>query len=164
MKRMFFLSLCSLLFACSKSSYHHELETPVDVAMNMKGGKPGSEPPTPTGYNLSSFSVSKKPNEKWGSCQLAVLDISWTATGETYILGYELEKSSVSNFSTVWSLGTFPSSNNDASITRSYTDKMSTNGAQLTYYYRLKITHTDNTITYGPIASATVKTNICVWQ
>ncbi len=154
------LILFSVVFAFMGVSCKKSYETKIELA-EYNNSTAVNNVTSSSAFNLVSFTVKKGQIIKNPFyCDLYTVNISWTATGETNILKYDLEKSSLSNFSPSI-LSSFTSSNNNASITRNYTDHGNTNGAGITYYYRLKIYHTDASISYSQIQSANVRTSPC---
>ena len=153
--------LFSVVFAFMGVSCKKSYETKIELA-EYNNSTSVNNVASSSSFNLVSFTVKKGQIIKnYPYCDLYTVNISWTATGETNISKYDLEKSSLSNFSPIWILSSFTSSNNNASITRTYTDHGNTNGAGITYYYRLKIYHTDLSISYSQIQSANVRTSPC---
>ena len=149
MKKLLLLALLPLVLACNKS------EQPEPAPQNQNiAQKKGNTPPSSEAFQLLDFNVSKSNDIK----------ITWSAVGETNITGYQLEQSvSNNNFSYPYLIGSFPSSNSNTLITRTHTEN-GLSAATMTIYYRLKIFHTNSTITYGPIASVTVKGKNTSWQ
>jgi hypothetical protein len=144
MKKLMLLSLLPLALACNKPLQNEVTPSPV---LKTTGGNNG--PSTSTAYQLVSFSVTKLSPGNLHDY------INWTAVGETNITQYELQKSWGNNYS--WQIiSTIPSSNSNTSISRSITQWASGG----TSYFRLKIYHTNNTITYSTIKKVIWKDDI----
>ncbi len=112
-------------------------------------------------YQLVSFTAQDGGWKRWGRCRVATALINWTATGETNIIRYDLQRSFSANFSVIENIASFPSSNSDQSISRSYTSWIWGDGLIITVYFRLNIFYTNNTNNYGPVQSVTIRTAKC---
>ena len=145
-----------LMFSCSKTT-------------ELKGSQTASEgrlysPVTSaavSNFDLSSFTVIKGSVMKWGKCRVATSLIQWTATGETNISQYEVQRSSSSNFSSLATESTIAASTSDQSINRNYVNWVFGNGQTVTLYYRLKIYYRTGAISFGPVVSITLRTFRC---
>ena len=91
-------------------------------------------------YQLQSFSGVKGTQP--GGMNTAVL--TWTASGETQITGYDLECFSYSS-----PVGSFASSNLDDPITRTFTHVINSSNYAFQMTYRLKIYHVDGSVSYS---------------
>lgn len=152
---------CKKDMASDVSSYP---QTYFPATRNAAGGISKSTSPE---FKLISFTVQKLKNTKANStnvCESYNVRVTWTAINESKVLGYDLEKSSMIDFPFVTVLAHFPSSEADASISRSYLDGGSTGGRSLTYYYRLKIYYADGTTGFSQTQSVNVHTSRCAWQ
>lgn len=160
-KQHFLLALLAIISfaACSKQDDFPAKESNLNsIQLNkMNSNTENSVSP----YQLVSFTAQYGGTEKWGRCRVATALINWTATGETNITRYDLQRSFTASFSVIENIASFPSSNSDQSISRSFTSWIWGNGATITAYFRLNIFYTNNTNNYGPIGSVTIRTPKC---
>jgi hypothetical protein len=139
MKKILLIALLPLFAACSKSPEKEVI--PAQGTTTVVKAKGNGGPTTSANYQLVSFSVTKSQQ-----ASIPYNIVSWTAVGETNISGYDVEMSYGNNTS-FSSYTSILSSNSNSSISRSLYP-YATNGA---VFFRLKIYHNNNTVTYSAI-------------
>ena len=163
-KQYYVLALLAIIFfaACSKQNDIPAEASNLNTIQQNKMNSNTENPSSP--YQLVSFTAQYGGTVKYGNCRVATVVFNWTATGETNITHYDLQTSDSNNSSSFNNLGSYPSSNNDQSISRSITSFVWGNGATVTKYYRLNIFYTNNTNSFGPVRSVTINTTKCISQ
>ena len=156
MKNILVLTIAVLFFSCSKSIDLKESPPVSEGRLNSPVASAAV-----SSFNLPSFTVVKGNAVKWGKCRETTSLLQWSATGESNIIQYEVEKSSSSNFSSFTTESTVSASTSDQSINRSYVNWIFGNGQTLTLYYRLKIYYRTGAISFGPVVSITIRTIRC---
>ena len=157
MRKIVLFIMAISFFSCNKTI---DLSLPT-TATESRLNTPVASAVLASAFNLSSFTVAKGNVVKWGKCRVATSLIQWTATGETYISQYEVQKSFTNDFSSLTTESTVAGSTSDLSINRSYVNTIFGNGQTLTLYYRLKIYYRTGAISFGPVASITIQTIRC---
>ena len=156
MKKLVLIAMLPLALSCSKSSDLNVTpvtSAPTGLAKTTGGngnGNGGSGPVSSTSFQLTSFTVAKNGNN---------IKVSWSAVGETNIISYDIERESNLSAGNWFYRSTVASSNNNALISRTFSDPINISGwGSVTISYRLKIYHSNNTVSYGPIKSIVVNT------
>ena len=152
MKKILMIALLPLFAACSKYPENAVCPTPAAASVVVKAKKQGG-PATSATYQLVSFSVTKSQQSS-----IPYNTVAWTAVGETNISSYDVEISygNTTSFSTHSSV---LSSNSNSSISRSVFTYAS-NGIT---YFRLKVYHNNNTITYSTIKKVVWNVDYSNW-
>ena len=144
MKKLIIIALLPLLVACKKSSHRVEPQTTSPAAMKSTSSNGGSNS---SGYQLISFKVAKHNyNTLFGRAHTNKL--TWTATGETNITGYDIEFST-DNFVSYNLVVFVPSSNSNTS----YSNSRIFGAIDGINYYRLKIYHVNQPASYSSVLS-----------
>ena len=99
MRKILLCAVAGLLFSCSKT-----IDLNVQPAKDAESrlNTPDASNALASPYILSSFTVAQGNAVKWGRCRVATSLIQWTATGETNISQYEVQKSFTNNFAIIY--------------------------------------------------------------
>ncbi|HTX89559.1 MAG TPA: hypothetical protein VMC08_11255 [Bacteroidales bacterium] len=97
-------------------------------------------------YKLLSFSaVGSQIGNQWGT------QVTWTASGETQIIGYELERQVSTNPKNWVGVAYYPGSGSNNAITRSFQENFGSLTNTLYVAYRLRIYLVNGSVQYGPV-------------